>query len=347
MKIYCFTWNTESVRFTSKGENSYIYQTVESNLDTILEEKIENNPVDMICISLQESAKPGSHLMSSVIVNMLEKNGYFLLKRSRLMGVGVTTIKSLYNLDLKFRGLRMGVFISKKYMENNDISIDDIKINDKYHYCSGIYNLTLGKGAICFNVSIPDIGSIDIINLHLPFNSASILNPEDRLYEVSKQNDELNNIMKSLCCDVNPAIIMGDFNYRITLKSGESASFVFQKYLSELPTLYRERDELRIEIDKNSFCYGLMEGVDNNGCNFLPSSKLVRGCNVDKFNFGKYDRRMPSWCDRILYKSGKFFDLKCVKYSRFERKESMEWSDHSAIESSVVLKKKKIKKNVS
>ena len=69
-----------------------------------------------------------------------------------------------------------------------------------------------------------------------------------------------------------------------------------------------------------------MEGVDNKGPTFYPTSKL------DKNRFyktGKNNQLNPSWCDRILYT---FLESKivCQSYYNWDDGE-MKKSDHSAV----------------
>lgn len=344
LKIYFFSWNTESVRFSGENDTSLLYTTTTEKISEKLPEKFLLHGVDLVCIALQEDAKPGSYLLPSITKKMTTL-GYNLLKRSRMMGVGVSTWKSIQNFDIKLRGLRLALYVSNHFLEKYDMSENDIKVEEKYHCCSGIYYVTMGKGALSFEVSLPKFGKFNIVNAHLPFTSQSIMDTELRKEEVRKQNRELNLLFDNLSIDV-PTFLLGDLNYRVHIENNEKASEIFEKIKKDCGSIFSQRDELkRSMIDQNVPIF--YEGIENRGCEFMPTAKLVRFTKEEVFNLGKHDRRVPSWCDRILFFQNNSEKIKaeCSSYQRWKRHKSMENSDHAAVDAVYTLTKvKKAKK---
>ncbi len=108
------TWNTASTEFCGINvEKSTMDNVVWFGISTncqkpnfILDliKKINNTDPDVVCISLQESKKPGSYLMSHTLpffMHNIPNGGYELLGRTRMMGVG----------ELAVRGIRISLFI--------------------------------------------------------------------------------------------------------------------------------------------------------------------------------------------------------------------------------------------
>jgi hypothetical protein len=93
----------------------------------------------------------------------------------------------------------------------------------------------------------------------------------------------------------------------------------------------------------------MKEGIENNGPKFYPTCKMEKGRDVNEcfsgeefqlnpficYNVGKNNQRLPSWCDRILYKtineSSKYSEIICNLYDRWEYKDITDKSDHSMV----------------
>lgn len=151
----------------------------------------------------------------------------------------------------------------------------------------------------------------------------------------------------------------------------------YQNNTSRLREIYLESDELIMQMRKKNI-YSFSEGINDTGPTFLPTCKLNKGrrpfvtevpdestrlnlyqdlgfemmpsaaesstaptTNVDRYNVGKYDQRIPSWCDRILYNSlidekiinnpEQYRRLECVRYESFDEGFTMSQSDHSGV----------------
>lgn len=104
----------------------------------------------------------------------------------------------------------------------------------------------------------------------------------------------------------------------------------------------------------------LQEGVDDLGPGFFPTCKMCKrrvvGCPhvgtngvCDKCDDGLKcqkcfafsqggKRRYLGWCDRILYKNGKYTRVVCTKYDRYDYG-NMTFSDHAAVYGNFEIKK--------
>ncbi|XP_073307981.1 type I inositol polyphosphate 5-phosphatase 12-like isoform X2 [Primulina huaijiensis] len=93
-------------------------------------------------------------------------------------------------------------------------------------------------------------------------------------------------------------IFCGDFNYRLFgISYDEARDFVSQRSFDWL----REKDQLRAEMKAGRVFQGMHEAL----IRFPPTYKFERG----KPGLGGYDsgekKRIPAWCDRILYRDSR------------------------------------------
>ncbi|KAK1318888.1 Type I inositol 1,4,5-trisphosphate 5-phosphatase 12 [Acorus calamus] len=93
-------------------------------------------------------------------------------------------------------------------------------------------------------------------------------------------------------------IFLGDFNYRLHgISYDEARDFVSQRSFDWL----REKDQLRAEMKAGNVFQGMREGH----IKFPPTYKFVR----HQAGLSGYDssekRRIPAWCDRILYRDSR------------------------------------------
>lgn len=374
LKIFVFTWNTESVRM---GE-SLCREEIEHNRSGILAryrfaaeipdffpiliDRIVKSCADIVVIGFQEDASPGNYMHSHVLTEEMPKHGYRLLSRTKMMGVGATTVKALCSFDFKMRGLRMSIYaksVLAEAIENEeDTLVTDIGSPHKSFICRGSA-LLHNKGALASYIRVPHVGTIAFINSHLPFNSDGILrtaitgDPMIRANDVLFQNICFNDIYRNLVLDlqVHPdyVIMLGDYNYRnkecpdallvANAMESQPSRDLFEKF-------YLNCDELHDQMTKGNI-YPLLEGPDNSGPTFLPTGKLSkhRPKDYDKVTKGKQrddiqvfkvgvgNQRTPSWLDRILYNTLNHHrtPLRCDLYDRFDEGETMKMSDHAGV----------------
>ncbi|KAI3511418.1 hypothetical protein L1887_18571 [Cichorium endivia] len=98
--------------------------------------------------------------------------------------------------------------------------------------------------------------------------------------------------------EADMVIFCGDFNYRLFgITYDEARDFVSQRSFDWL----REKDQLRAEMKAGKVFHGMREAL----IRFPPTYKFERG----KPGLGGYDsgekKRIPAWCDRILYRDNR------------------------------------------
>jgi hypothetical protein len=401
-KIFAFTWNTESVRLSESTDPSvildhrskiygwipsstWLYQSHIADFIYELQRIITQEAIDIVCISFQEDAYPGSYFHSDLLPNeIMPSIGYKLIKRHKTIGLGKTTVKSLLQGSFTERGLRMSVYVRSelydKIMALED-TMPEYDIKEYYYIYGGFTNESLnlfnvdrifyetiaGKGAININLFLPDVGWVSFMNAHLPFDAKSLIrtkqhqDPMIRQTALLKQNECFNTMVRELILNdtyetfygsykkIIPtfAIIMGDLNYRI--QNPTDASIIADRFLSDYGNPaktviheYLHHDELRIQMAKNNI-YTFNEGINNTGPLFEPTAKMVQGrpsMNSDTnytgqtfWKTGKWNQRIPSWCDRILYGpiQSSSYKITCEVYNRFDIGSTIKLSDHCAV----------------
>lgn len=373
-KLLVFSWNTESISLSETMDkevfdfNRSSYSSVIPGMTTWkyssefpdfypeLSKKIISDDVDVVVIGFQEDRYPGSYFHSHFLPEEMRKIGYELVKRTKLMGVGVTSYKGLLKGDIFERGIRTSVYAKIKLVpliEKEEEEMRKAIGNDAQseYVCSS--SLTRSKGATVSYLALPGVGRIAFICCHLPFNSYSLIaerlyhNPMIRQTELNKTNMCFNNIVENLVLFNNPVpthvIYFGDFNYRI--EDTRSASDLAKEFIKDnkefIKDMYDNHDELKEQMSRKNI-YEFKEGVKNIGPEFIPTCKMIKGRTEDKYwKTGKLDQRIPSWCDRILY--NKFVNdnsvLDCIYYDRFDVGKTMKKSDHAAVMAVFELKK--------
>jgi hypothetical protein len=369
-KLLVFSWNTESISLSETmdktvfdfnrssyssvipGITSWKYSSEMPDFYPELSKKITEGDIDIVVIGFQEDRYPGSYFHSHFLPEEMDKIGYTLIKRTKLMGLGVTSYKGLLKGDMFERGIRVSIYAKNSLapvIEKEESEMRKAIGNDgqSEYICSNI--LTRSKGATVSYLCLPGIERIAFVCCHLPFNSHSLI--KERIYhntmirqtELNKTNTCFNNIVENLVLFVDPqpkhVIYFGDFNYRVedSRSAVEIASEFIKGDKEFIKDMYINHDELKEQMNRKNI-YEYSEGIDNRGPEFIPTCKMIKGRTEDKYwKTGKFDQRIPSWCDRILYTSGAGESaeitrvLKCVEYDRFDFGEAMKKSDHAAV----------------
>lgn len=365
MKILCFTWNTQSVKICESlddnvislnrkksGIMSYFQSRYGSctKADFIPEliSNMKREDIDIVCFSFQEDAYPGSYFHSDLLKSLLIKEGYELVKRSKLMGIGKTSLKGIMTGDIVVRGLRTSIYAKSDLahdMTQYELNLyPGLKPEDECDsYTHSIYR---NKGAICMTLHHPLYKSISFINCHFPFSPKRLLEYSESKDEILmqeklfEQNQFYNDIYRKFILEKNPTYVfwMGDFNYRVSLipKPEEGLTLSDLKFRPPVnisvneniefwKDLYTNHDELYRQMNKK-LIYSMSEGIGNQGPLFPPTCKLEKS-NIRGYKMGKNKHRYPSWCDRILHKG----NINTLMYTSWDYGNLMRQSDHSSV----------------
>ncbi len=304
-KILIFSWNTESIPLCETMSDEQAYQNrspmfstwkYQSNMPDFFEKlskKITEHQPDVVVIGFQEDRHPGSYFHSHLLINEMPTIGYKLVKRTKLMGVGVTTYKGLKHLDFVRRGIRVSIYAKNEIhplIEREEVELRSAipYLGQKEYICSS--NLLRNKGATVSYLILPHVGRIAFICCHLPFNAHSLIqerlsnNKMLRQNELNHSNTCFNNIIEELVLSSPPipnyVFYFGDFNYR--LDDPRPASDVASMFLQNpsdhqfLSNMYNMYDELKEQMKKENI-YSFCEGVNNGGPMFLPTCKMRKG----------------------------------------------------------------------
>lgn len=361
LKILVFSWNTQSIRLGESlrtevldenrtgalgipGATTYWYEAKSPDFFSYLIPYFKD--VDIVVFGLQEDASPGSYFHSHFLQDVMPEYGFELVRRSKLLGVGKTTVDRLPT-DVMFRGLRTSVYCKER------IRREIVSVSEGSYLCTWKDTITGGKGGLAIYLQTRNHGKIGIVNVHLPHDAKSLTesvrqqDPILRKNAVMRQYQYFNEVYSALIknhCD--SSILFGDMNFRVVSTMTDDRTgrlLTYEKLCSTAisnPELLLVDDELYFAL-VNKLVYHMDEGVDKAGPTFAPTCKLKRNrpqqLVPDMYNLGKYGQRCPSWCDRILYSSKKG-ELECEYYDRFDFGSTMKLSDHAGVISKFVLK---------
>ncbi len=293
------------------------------------------------------------------VTRYLKNNNYTCVKKHKKKGLGEKG-------NMFLRGLRLRVYVDNQSLRRKDVKISSLfsvtcgltnasrvsNISSKFNYLRK--SQPFGKGAIGMTIKINDIDFF-IVTAHLPFN--------DKLDDLG-QSLRLGCLQQALSSsDVQrkPGFIFGDLNFRIR-KNGEGLN------LDNFPSNNFEYKDLKgfglidtLEKNVNNNLQ-LQEGVRNEGPTFHPTCKLLtmkkadNDCVMDdegKISTKCYNRkkvevvesstviikRVPSYCDRILYSENINFNIRCEKYFALYTND-LKKSDHAAVGGLYTISKK-------
>jgi hypothetical protein len=389
LKILAMTFNTESVRFGESaeiGRESYGLDwesglpmpALSCEAPTFLPKlaaRIHQERPHLVVVGLQEEAKPGSYLLSHALPKALAPY-YQTLERTRLMGLGLTTLTKW-----TVRGLRLAVLCRSDWWAAQRNAGFEIRAETREALCPGLNEWTRGKGGVALLLELPPAyGRVALVNMHLPFDSHSLASWRTRHEAVRAQASALEQLHAQLVLSGQPmpehVVLMGDLNFRIDpfRNASDLGSITPQgmvdRVLNELAqrgprSVCAERDELGQVLRSSEWLNGYREGVDDAGPCFWPTCKLKKqrrdealsddAAPADRLawlqrNFtvqaahGKRGPRTPGWADRILFRSysqGRHGissnDEHRVQCSAYERWDISALSDHAAVLAVITL----------
>ncbi|EDR29517.1 type II inositol-1-1,4,5-trisphosphate 5-phosphatase rlated, putative [Entamoeba dispar SAW760] len=275
------------------------WNVAESNPSTI---KIENlfNEGDLFVICLEE-------IDMSISGVMTFGQSELCLRWQSLIEQSLTPKIYECIFSQQHGGLAMFIFI-KKIMKNeiNDISVSTVSLG------------TLGmanKGAIGISCRI-GVCRILFVGAHFSAN----VGPDkcDECYITARNQFQFPILPKNHDYE----IWLGDFNYRLNGTEEQ-----IKKYLND-PIKLIITDQLNNSVERSSAFGGFIEAP----ITFLPTYKFEKGTN-------NYDwKRLPAWCDRVMFRVHQSYQLSIHKYERIE----IYYSDHLPVRCTAIIKPRKI-----
>ncbi|KAL5704916.1 hypothetical protein ACHQM5_023275 [Ranunculus cassubicifolius] len=219
------------------------------------------------------------------------------------------------------QSLQLFVFGAKPY---DHLIIKDIKI-DKYDV-GGLGGL-LGrkKGAVAISITVRRIQML-FISCHLSAHAHNVEERNSQLRDISHFLFSKNQNPYARPPDIT--VWLGDLNYRIQGLENQPVRNLIQRDLhTELLT---SKDQLLQEAERGQIFEGYCEG----SLEFKPTYKYdVGSSNYDTSN----KVRIPSWTDRILFKTEKSSDLEAELHA-YDSIDHIDISDHKPVRAVLSLK---------
>lgn len=287
---------------------------------------------DIVIFAFQEDTKPYSSFHSTLLRYNMGTLGYKFFHRDKLIGLGVASAKTKTG-----RGLRTSYYIKEDKFQDFEL-VSTI---------SGTNNFVKSKGYLITKVREISSGRIiSFCNCHFPFNSLSLKEQRRKKDSASRfvSVENMNDFFVQIDTDVSTndselSFIFGDLNYRTAPKIGgdfvngyDVAEKLLEnrEYIDELFSFDELKEQMRNFSPMNQYS----EGIGGEGPKFLPSCKMVKGTKTKRdangkrvqWNLGTEGQRIPSWCDRILYRG----NIQCLSYDSFDSG-NMKYSDHQGI----------------
>jgi len=183
---------------------------------------------------------------------------------------------------------------------------------------AGVMGVGGNKGAVSVEFKFCQT-KVSVVNCHLAAHQE----------KVKQRNQNLTKISKKLTLDSNEndvVVLMGDLNYRLAITDKSIVEQIIEK---KDWSLLLANDQLLQERSKGNILNDYREAL----INFPPTFKFEVGTNHYETKKG----RVPSWCDRILWKSSHATKdyVTCKKYSA-----CMEYkiSDHKPVSALLAIK---------
>ena len=322
LTIYIATWNSAGIE---------IFRDSQFNIEDLLypkKSKIKNPLPDIYCICFQE------------IVELNTANILFKSNSTTVDGWKSMIQDSLNNISKKYGdkesndeyvliktlelvGILMVILVKRKYfssIKNIDYSITK----------TGVGGLTGNKGSVFYRFELFN-KSFAFVSGHYAAGQSALKNRIEELTTVMNFNfgqTNQNISYKGKVIEHDYWYIIGDLNFRIDMENDVVRSLIKKDDFSRL-MYYDQLNKTRTE-DKQFSC--LTEGQ----IKFPPTYKY----EIGTMEYATKKNRVPSWCDRILYKKCDIIEL--LEYNSIQ---DISFSDHKPVYGffKVELKKEKFK----
>ena len=187
----------------------------------------------------------------------------------------------------------------------------------------------LAAGSSEVNSRISEMSEVITKALPVKSNNSNQMSNNSNYYSGSNYNASTNNYNKEIRFkDHDYQFLFGDLNFRVDLDMNTCLNFIRN---GDLESLAKE-DQLN---KKKSINFELMDMMEPK-LNFDPTYKYVVGTS----EYDTKKKRVPSWCDRILYKKNE--NLNVQDYNKVDYTHS----DHKPIYGIYKIKADKIDKDL-
>jgi phosphatidylinositol-bisphosphatase len=204
-------------------------------------------------------------------------------------------------------GLVLVIYVRDEGIERKKNKIKSIDVEQV-----GVGPIWAGnKGAIAARLMINDTISVCFVCAHLAPHSHNVMKRNKDFKSIIERiifNNKSNNQRKEdiTIYDNNYVFFFGDLNYRIEIETMKEEDLMNLLNANEYQSVI-EFDQLNSEKRKNEVFNGFQEGE----IKFPPTYKYYVG-STKSFNHSK---RIPGWCDRILYFSSCIESIKLHQYT--------------------------------
>ncbi len=250
---------------------------------------------------MKDMRTPDIYIMGfQEIVDLNAKNIVLVSNTSKVDFWKNLILKHLKEIDnyiiiktLDLVGIYLVVFVKESIKEN-------VKNIDNLIVRTGLLGTIGNKGSCLLRFNYNDT-SVSIANCHL---SAGASNVSARITEINEILNRTYPIRSLRFKDHDLQFIFGDLNFRIDLDFHTCKQLISSGSLSSLVSY----DQLN---KAKSVSTTLIE-LDEGPLNFDPTYKYVMGSS----EYDSKKKRVPSWCDRILFKKNK--NIEVIDYNRVD-----------------------------
>ncbi|SCW01590.1 LAFE_0E03004g1_1 [Lachancea fermentati] len=190
--------------------------------------------------------------------------------------------------------------------------------------CGLFYSSLKGAAAIKFTVTNEESTLTDtfiFIDAHLAANEGEV----NRLRRIADWGTIFGRVQQEFGhFEGNHVFFLGDLNFRISNWKGTDTNYTSNEAIKELLAKY---DELSLSIQSGS----ILSGFEEAEINFPPTYKFLLTTPQEQYDL----RRLPSWCDRILFQSYSE-PVKVNLYRSVQRSEALQFTDHLPVLLNVV-----------
>jgi phosphatidylinositol-bisphosphatase len=280
IQLYLGTWNVNGKK--PEGLNAWLQFT-------------NGNPPDIVGIGIQELDMTTESLLLREMVSRSAPWNEALLQalnqRPDLVEYSLVASKQLV-------GLLLCIFVNKKHLNN----VSEVQFTV---VATGTLGVMGNKGAVAIRFKFYD-STFCIINAHFNAHQTNVQRRNQDYHEIFNRivfyvDNQLFNIL-----DHDHIFWLGDLNYRIDLSDNEVRAKIAEKDWNALLAA----DQLVNQMKAKNVFPGWQEGV----IDFAPTYKYVIGTN-EYDNSDGTKRRIPAWCDRILWRGT---NIKQLRYGRYE-----------------------------